>query len=192
MAINIPTFEPVKTPLTRVSEETLEEVMNAPHGMVEYLRLNFPDHILVSGKRYNQTGVILYGFEHLGRTTNCSELAAQLGLAEKQVINAVSKMNAIISPVFGFKIERAKAPDGSYTGMIRLTTQDDALQASEAYCKKLKKMHTEYVQTMRSYRNNGGNIAWLLGQVDNGGALVEMVQELAPALAPAQPQATEA
>ena len=95
-------------------------------------------------------------------------------------------MNAIISPVFGFKIERAKAPDGSYTGMIRLTTQDDALQASEAYCKKLKKMHTEYVQTMRSYRNNGGNIAWLLDQVDNGGALVEMVQELAPALSPAQ------
>ena len=192
MAINIPTFEPVKTPLTRVSEETLEDVMNAPHGMVEYLRVNFPDHILVSGKRYNQTGVILYGFEHLGRTTNCSELAAQLGLAEKQVINAVSKMNAIISPVFGFKIERAKAPDGSYTGMIRLTTQDDALQASEAYCKKLKKMHKEYVQTMRSFRNNGGNIAQLLSQVENGIALVEMVQELAPALAPAQSQATEA
>ena len=192
MAINIPTFLPVKTPLTRVSEETLEDVMNAPHGMVEYLRVNFPDHILVSGKRYNQTGVILYGFEHLGRTTNCSELAAQLGLAEKQVINAVSKMNAIISPVFGFKIERAKAPDGSYTGMIRLTTQDDALQASEAYCKKLKKMHKEYVQTMRSFRNNGGDIAQLMSQVDNGIALVEMVQELAPALAPAQSQATEA
>ena len=192
MAINIPTFEPVKTPLTRVSEETLEDVMNAPHGMVEYLRVNFPDHILVSGKRYNQTGVILYGFEHLGRETNCSELAAQLGLAEKQVINAVSKMNAIISPVFGFKIERAKTEDGSYTGMIRLTTQDDALQASEAYCKKLKKMHNEYVQTMRSFRNNGGDIAGLLAQVDNGGALIEMVQELAPALPPAQPQATEA
>ena len=162
MAINIPTFEPVKTPLTRVSEETLEEVMNAPHGMVEYLRLNFPDHILVSGKRYNQTGVILYGFEHLGRTTNCSELAAQLGLAEKQVINAVSKMNAIISPVFGFKIERAKAPDGSYTGMIRLTTQDDALQASEAYCKKLKKMH-KVEQITRG--NNGRSVRRILSGI---------------------------
>ena len=75
--------------------------------MVEYLRINAPDHVLASGKRYNQVGVILYGFEHLGRDVNASELAAQLGL-EKQVTNAISKINSIISPVFGFKIERAK------------------------------------------------------------------------------------
>ena len=182
MAINIPTFEPVRTPLTRVSEETLEDVMKAPHGMVDYLRLNFPDHILVSCKRYNQTGVILYGFEHLGRKVTCAELAAQLGLAEKQITNAISKINGIISPVFGLKIERVKTSDGQYTGLIRLTTHDDALQASEAYCKKLKKMHTEYVQTMRSFRNNGGDIAGLLAQVDNSNALIELVQEVAPAL----------
>ena len=182
VAINIPTFEPTKTKLTRVSEETLEDVMNMPHGMIEYLRQNAPDHVLVSGKRYNQVGVILYGFEHLGRDVNAAELAAQLGLAEKQVTNAISRINGIISPVFGFKIERAKTAEGTFTGTIRLTTQEDALQASEAYCKKLKKMHTEYVQTMRSFRNNGGDIAGLLAQVDNGGALIGLVQELAPAL----------
>ena len=192
MAINIPTFEQTKTKLNRVAEEALEDVMNSPHGMIEYLRVNAPDHVLVSGKRYNQAGVILYGFEHLGRDVNAAELAAQLGISEKQVINAISKINAIISPVFGFKIERAKTSEGVFTGTIRLTTQEDALQASEAYCKKLKKMHTEYVQTMRSFRNNGGDIAGLLAQVDNGNALIGLVQELAPALPPAQPQATEA
>ena len=40
-------------------------------------------------------------------------------------------------------------------------------------------MRTEYVQTMRSFRNNGGDIAGLLAQVDNGGALIGLVQELA-------------
>ena len=192
MAINIPTFEPSKTALDRVSEQTRDLALAESHGMFNYLRVNNPDHILVSGKRANQIGTVLYGFEHLNRDVTAAELAAQLGLAEKQVTNAISKINGIISPVFGFKIERAKNAEGTFTGTIRLTTQEDALQASEAYCKKLKKMHNEYVQTMRSFRNNGGDIAGLLAQVDNGGALIEMVQELAPALPPAQPQATEA
>ena len=187
MAINIPTFEPSKTALVRVSEEAREEAMTTPHGMFDYLRVNNPDHVLVSGKRANQIATVLYGFEHLGRDVNAAELANQLGLAEKQVTNAISKINAIISPVFGVKIERVRH-EGSFTGKIRLTTGEDALQASEAYCKKLKKMHTEYVQTMRSYRNNGGDIRGLLTQVDNGGALLELVAELAPAL----PQAVEA
>ena len=56
----------------------------------------------------------------------------------------------------------------------------------EAYCKKLKTMHNEYVQTMRSFRNNGGDIRGLLAQVDNSNALLELVSELAPALKPAE------
>ena len=39
---------------------------------------------------------------------------------------------------------------------------------------------------MRSFKNNGGDIRKLLAQVDKGDALVELVSELAPALAPAQ------
>ena len=191
MAINIPTFEPSKTALDRVSEETREEVLNTPHGMFNHLRIHNPDHVLVSGKRANQCAVVLYGFEHLGRDVNAAELAAQLGLAEKQVTNAISKINSIINPVFGVKIERVKF-EGSFTGKIRLTTAEDALQASEAYCKKLKTMHNEYVQTMRSFRNNGGDIRGLLAQVDNSNALIELVSELAPALKPAEAESVEA
>lgn len=191
MAINIPTFEPSKTALDRVSEETREEVLNTPHGMFNHLRIHNPDHVLVSGKRANQCAVVLYGFEHLGRDVNAAELAGQLGLAEKQVTNAISKINAIINPVFGVKIERVKF-EGAFTGKIRLTTAEDALQASEAYCKKLKTMHNEYVQTMRSFRNNGGDIRGLLAQVDNSNALLELVSELAPALKPAEAESVEA
>ena len=191
MAIQIPTFEPSKTALNRVSEETREEVLTTPHGMFNYLRIHNPDHVLVSGKRANQIATVLYGFEHLNRDVNAAELGAQLGLAEKQVTNAIGKINAIINPVFGVKIEKVKV-EGAFTGKIRLTTTEDALQASEAYCKKLKTMHTEYVQTMRSYRNNGGDIRGLLAKVDNSNALLELVSELAPALPAAQEEQVEA
>lgn len=185
MAIIVPTFQPNKTALQRVNEEELAEVMTTPHGMFNYLRVHNPDHVLVSGKRANQCAVVLYGFEHLERETNAAELAAQLGLAEKQVMNAIQKINSIINPVFGVKIERVRH-EGAFTGLIRLTTEEDALQASEAYCAKLKNIHNDYVQTMRSFKNNGGDIRKLLAQVDKGDALVELVSELAPALAPAQ------
>jgi hypothetical protein len=182
MAINVPTFETTKTALERVSEEVLHQVIQSPHGMFFHLKETNPDHVLVAGKRANQIGTVLYGFEHLGRDVNTDELAAQLGLDPRQVTNAVPKINAIISAVFGMKIERVKSRDGQFTGKLRITNQDDALQASEAYCKKLKKIHTEYVQTLRSYRNNGGDIRGLLAQTENGDALLDLVREVAPAL----------
>ena len=184
MAINVPTFESTKTALERVSEEAIASIIETPHGMFYYLKEHNPDHVLVSGKRPNQIGVVLYGFEHLGRDVNADELASQLGLDVRQVTNALSKLNAIISNVFGMKIERVKDAAGGFNGKLRITNQDDALQASEAYCKKLKKMHTDYVQTLRSYRNNGGNIQGLLAQTANGAALLELVAEVA-ALPPA-------
>jgi hypothetical protein len=189
MAINVPTFETTKTSLERVSEEALASIVQTPHGMFYYLKEQNPDHVLVSGKRPNQLGVVLYGFEHLGRDVNADELAAQLGLDVRQVTNSLSKLNAIISNVFGMKIERVKDAAGSYTGKLRITNQDDALQASEAYCKKLKSMHTDYVQTLRSYRNNGGNIRDLLAQTANGGALMELVAEVSALPAAAEPVA---
>jgi len=187
MAINVPTFEASKTQLLRVSEDTLDAVLGTPHGMFFYLKEHNPDWILVSGKRANQIGTILYGFEHLNRDVNAEHLAAQLGLDSRQVTNAISKLNTIISGVFGLKIERVRDNDGRYTGQLRITTQDDALQASEAYCAKLKKMHTDYVQTLRSYKRNDPNadIRGLLGTVTNGGSLLELVAEVAPALAAA-------
>ena len=185
MAIIVPTFEASKTDLVRVDEQTRDTVMGTPHGMFNYLREHNPDHILVSGKRANQAGVVLYGFEHLGRDCQAVFLADQLGLQERQVFNAVGRINPIIHAVFGFKIERPKGEFG-YTGVLRITTADDALQASEAYCKKLKKMHTEYVQTMSSYQNNGGDVLSLLRQAEGGEQLLSMFREVgAPALAAA-------
>jgi hypothetical protein len=186
MAIEVPVFEASKTELARVSDSTLDNVMGTPHGMFWHLKEYNPDHVLVGGKRANQIGTILYGFEHLGRDTNADELANQLGLDARQVTNAVSKINAIISNVFGLKIERVRTKDG-YTGQLRITTTEDAIQASEAYCKKLKKMHTDYVQTIRSYKRNNPNadLRELMSGVTNGDNLFELVDEFAPALAAA-------
>ena len=190
MAINIPTFEPSKTALDRVSEKTRDEVMNTPHGMFDHLRINNPDHVLVSGKRPNQIAVILYGFEHLGRNVNAAELAAQLGLAEKQVTNAISKINAIINPVFGVKIERVKF-QGEFTGTIRLTQFEDALQAKEAYIKAIRRKGPEFLTSLESLANNGGDINQLAGQEDMA-ALMGLVKVLAPCLPPAEGESVEA
>lgn len=180
MAISIPVFETTKTALQRVTRETLEQVIQTPHGMFYYLKENNPDHILVSGKRPNQVGTILYGFEHLGRDTTEAELALQLGLDSRQVASAISRLNTIIHATFGMKIERVKTDNGATTGKLRITNATDALQASEAYCRKLKKLHTEYVQTLCSYRQNGGNVGELLLQTSNGAALLALVDEVRP------------
>jgi len=180
VAINIPTFEPSKTALDRVSEQTRDAALTEPHGMFNYLRVNNPDHILVSGKRANQIGTVLYGFEHLNRDVTAAELAAQLGLAEKQVTNAISKINAIINPVFGVKIERVKM-EGSYTGKLRLTQFEDALQAKEAYTKKMNKVGPEFLSSLESLKNNGGDINQIV-QGSDMASLMGLVEFLAPAL----------
>ena len=188
MAINIPTFEPSKTALDRVSEEKRDQIMSTAHGMFDYLRINNPDHVLVSGKRANQVGTILYGFEHLGRDVNATELANQLGLAEKQVTNAISRINAIIYPVFGLKIERMRV-DNAYTGKLRITNQEDALQACEAINKVLKKKGPDSAASIDSYVNNGGDLDQLVASGALAG-LMPVVNQLRPALAPAQAEET--
>lgn len=190
MAINIPTFEPSKTALDRVPEETRDLVMSNPHGMFDFLRVNNPDHILVSGKRANQIGTILYGFEHLGRDVNAAELANQLGLAEKQVTNAISRINAIIYPVFGMKIERQRI-DKVYTGKLRLTNLDDALQAREAFTKAVSKKAADFGSTMASYANNGGDIQQLAATPEMA-PIMTLVGQLAPCLPAAQAEEVEA
>lgn len=190
MAINIPTFEPSKTALDRVPEEVRDQVMNKPHGMFDYLRINNPDHVMVGGKRANQVGTILYGFEHLGRDVNAAELANQLGLAEKQVTNAISKINAIIYPVFGMKIERQRV-DKIYTGKLRLTNLDDALQAREAFTKAVSKKAADFGSTMASYANNGGDLQQLAAAPEMA-AVMSLVGQLAPCLPPAQAEQVEA
>jgi len=184
VAINIPTFEPSKTALDRVSEQTRDQALTESHGMFNYLRINNPDHILVSGKRANQIGTVLYGFEHLNCDVTAAELAAQLGLAEKQVTNAISKINAIINPVFGVKIERVKM-EGSFTGKLRLTQFEDALQAKEAYTKKMKKVGPEFLTSLESYKNNGGDINHFV-QAEDMASLMGLVEFLAPALPAAE------
>ena len=184
VAINIPTFEPSKTALDRVSEEKRDQIMSTAHGMFDYLRINNPDHVLVSGKRANQVGTILYGFEHLGRDVNATELANQLGLAEKQVTNAISRINAIIYPVFGLKIERMRV-DNAYTGKLRITNQEDALQACEAINKVLKKKGPDFAASIDSYVNNGGDLDQLVASGALAG-LMPVVNQLRPALEPAQ------
>ena len=190
MAINIPSFEPSKTALDRVSEEVRDQVLSSAHGMFDYLRVNNPDHVLVSGKRANQVGTILYGFEHLGRNVHASELASQLGLAEKQVTNAISRINAIIYPVFGLKIERQRV-DKLYTGKLNITNQEDALQACEAINKVLKKKGPDFAASVSSYVNNGGDLM-ALAQTDALASLMPVVRELAPCLPPAQAEEVEA
>lgn len=187
MAIFIPTFEPSKTALDRVSAQVREKVMNEPHGMFDYLRVNNPDHVLVSGKRPNQVGTILYGFEHLGKNVNAAELANQLGLAEKQVTNAISKINAIIYPVFGMRIERQRV-DKVFTGNLRLTDREDAMQACEAIGKVLKKKGPELAMTIDSYVNANNGDVKELAHSEALKPLMSVVARLAPAL----PQAVEA
>ena len=189
MAINIPTFEPSKTALDRVSEEVRDQVMSSAHGMFDYLRINNPDHIMVGGKRANQVGTILYGFEHLGRDVHASELASQLGLAEKQVTNAISRINAIIYPVFGLKIERQRV-DKVYTGKLRITNAEDALQACEAINKVLKKKGPETAGSIKSYVNNGGDVEDLV-KTGALSALMPLVGQLANYLPPAQADEVE-
>lgn len=184
MAINIPTFEPSKTALDRVPEEVRDHAMNAAHGMFDYLRVNHPDHVMVGGRRANQIGTILYGFEHLGRDVNATELANQLGLSEKQVTNAISRINALIYPVFGMKIERQRI-DRAYTGKLRLTSLDDALQAREAFTKSVSKKAADFGSTMASYANNGGDLAQLAAAPEMA-AVMTLVGQLAPCLPPAQ------
>lgn len=184
MAISVPTFEPSKTALERVSEETRDQVLNSPHGMFDYLRINNPDHILVSGKRANQLGTILYGFEHLGREVHAAELASQLGLAEKQVTNAISKINQIIYPVFGMKIERQRV-DRVFTGKLNITSLDDAIQAREVFTKAVSKRAAEFGSTIASFKNNGGDID-ALASAPEMTAVMSLVGQLAPCLPPAQ------
>lgn len=184
VAINIPTFEPSKTALDRVSEEKRDQIMSSAHGMFDYLRINNPDHVLVSGKRANQVGTILYGFEHLGRDVHAAELANQLGLAEKQVTNAIGRINGIIYPVFGLKIERLRI-EGVFTGKLRITNQEDALQACEAINKVLTKKGPDFAASIGSYVNNGGNLKALAESGALAG-LMPVVKQLAPCLPPAQ------
>ena len=184
MAITVPTFEPSRTALDRVSEETRDRVMTSPHGMFDFLRINNPDHILVSGKRPNQLGIILYGFEHLKRDVHSAELASQLGLAEKQVTNAIPKINQMIYPVFGMKIERQRV-NKIFTGKLNITSRDDALQAREAFTKAVSKKAAEFSSTISSFENNGGNIGELASAPEMT-ALMSLVGQLAPCLPPAQ------
>ena len=183
LAITVPTFDVVRSVLDRVSEIEREQVMNQPHGMTEHLRAKNPDRMLVAGKRYNQIGTVLYGFEHMGRDVSTEELARQLGLQDKQVTNAVSKINALISPVFGLKIERVRN-NGAYTGQLRLTNYEDAKQAVDAYKARIKKAGPDLTKTLQAYENNGGSIQDLETELV---PLMELTQILKPLLPAAEP-----